>query len=84
MQNQTWTNENGQEYLEQNERLVQLHKAIKQLPARDVDLITLYYLQEKNIKDVSIITGITEANIKVKLFRARKQLAELYLNIKVK
>ena len=37
-------------------------------------IVSLYYLEEKNIKEVVEITGLTESNIKIKLFRARKEL----------
>lgn len=39
-------------------------------------IVGLYYLEEKNIKEVIQITGLTESNIKIKLFRARKELAK--------
>ncbi|MBK6499311.1 MAG: sigma-70 region 4 domain-containing protein [Saprospiraceae bacterium] len=37
-------------------------------------IFSLYYLEEKNIKEGVEITGLTESNIKIKLFRARKEL----------
>jgi RNA polymerase sigma factor (sigma-70 family) len=39
-------------------------------------IISLFYLEEKNIKEVVDITGLTESNVKIKLFRARKELAK--------
>lgn len=39
-------------------------------------VISLYYLEEKNIKEVMEITNLSESNIKIKLFRARKELAK--------
>ncbi|MFN8339340.1 MAG: sigma-70 family RNA polymerase sigma factor [Saprospiraceae bacterium] len=39
-------------------------------------IVDLYYLEEQNIKEVAFITGLTESNIKIKLFRARKTLAQ--------
>jgi len=39
-------------------------------------IISLFYLEEKNIKELIEITGLTESNIKIKLFRARKELAQ--------
>lgn len=38
-------------------------------------IISLFYLEEKNIREIEEITGLTESNIKIKLFRARKELA---------
>ena len=50
--------------------------AVGRLPATEGLLITLYYLDEKSIKEIEEITGLSESNIKVKLFRARKVLEE--------
>jgi RNA polymerase sigma-70 factor (ECF subfamily) len=36
--------------------------------------VILYYLEEKSIREISRITEITESNIAVMLFRARKKL----------
>jgi RNA polymerase sigma factor (sigma-70 family) len=38
-------------------------------------IVTLYYLEEKSIKEVCDITQMAESNIKIKLFRARKVMA---------
>lgn len=38
-------------------------------------IVMLYYLEEKNIKELMEITGLTESNLKIKLFRARKELS---------
>jgi len=37
----------------------------------------LYYLNENTVKEITIITGDSESNVKIKLFRARKKLWEL-------
>ena len=37
-------------------------------------MITLFYLNESKIDEIEEITGLTQTNIKVKLFRARKKL----------
>lgn len=39
-------------------------------------IVDLYYLEEQNIKEVADITGLTESNVKIKLYRARKTLAQ--------
>ncbi len=49
-------------------------KALNYLPDDERSLITLYYLQECTIKEIQEITGYSESNIKIKLFRARKRL----------
>lgn len=48
--------------------------AIAKLPESEALLITLFYLNENTIREIEEITGLTESNIKVKLYRARKIL----------
>jgi RNA polymerase sigma-70 factor (ECF subfamily) len=38
-------------------------------------IVSLFYLEEKNLKEVVDLTGLTESNVKIKLFRARKEMA---------
>ncbi|NND31140.1 MAG: RNA polymerase sigma factor [Saprospiraceae bacterium] len=57
-----------------NERTSCLQQAIDCLPPDQAALISLYYLEEKNVKEVCEVTGLTESNVKIKLFRARKSL----------
>ncbi len=56
------------------EQAYHLHKAIETLSAEEQTLITLYYLQEHSIEEVSKSTGIKQNNVKVKIHRARKKL----------
>ncbi|MBN1416406.1 MAG: RNA polymerase sigma factor [Bacteroidales bacterium] len=51
-----------------------LRSALDQLAAEEKALITLYYMNESTIKEITQITGDTESNVKVKLFRARRKL----------
>ncbi len=48
--------------------------AIDKLPKIEGLLISLFYINENTIAEIKTITGLSEANIKVKLFRARKNL----------
>ena len=67
----------GQTRLKEKEESRRVSQAIRKLPADQAALINLYYLEEKKIKEVCEITGLTESNVKIRLFRARKQLAEI-------
>jgi RNA polymerase sigma factor (sigma-70 family) len=49
-------------------------KALALLSEEDRTIVTLYYLNESDIEEIHEITGLTKANIKIKLFRARKRL----------
>lgn len=51
-------------------------EAVQRLPKIESLIITLYYLNENSIEEIQEITGLTAANIKIKLFRARKVLGK--------
>jgi RNA polymerase sigma-70 factor (ECF subfamily) len=53
-------------------------QALGKLDKTDQIILTLYYQNESMVKEIAKITGLTIANIKVRLFRGRKKLlAEL-------
>lgn len=54
--------------------LVQLEKAIDSLAPDENALVTLYYHNDKSVQELSVILGISVANVKTKLFRARKKI----------
>jgi RNA polymerase sigma factor (sigma-70 family) len=60
--------------LEQAERNQQLKQAIDELKEEESLIITLFYLNENSIEEISEITNFSVSNVKVKLFRARKKL----------
>jgi RNA polymerase sigma factor (sigma-70 family) len=49
-------------------------QAIQRLPKTEALLITLFYMNENTVSEIHGITGLSVANIKIKLFRARKKL----------
>lgn len=52
----------------------QVQVAIQKLPEIDSLLVTLYYINDLPIKEIEEITGLSKANVKIKLHRARKLL----------
>ncbi len=58
--------------IEEQQRFIKL--AIDSLRPIERLLITLYYIDENSIEEISTITDLSATNIKVKLFRARKKL----------
>lgn len=64
---------------EQDNNLM-INRMMKVLDDDAKTIITLYYLEEKSIKEIIEYTGLTESNIKIKLYRARKQMAEIFKN----
>jgi RNA polymerase sigma factor (sigma-70 family) len=59
---------------EDQEKILEL--AIQRLPEEERAILTLYYLDESSIEEIHTITGLSKANVKIKLFRARKKLQE--------
>ncbi|MFN8240574.1 MAG: RNA polymerase sigma factor [Bacteroidales bacterium] len=51
--------------------------ALQKILPEDRALITLYYYDEKDIAEIAVITGMTQSNVKVRLFRARQKMAEI-------
>ncbi|NOX47381.1 MAG: sigma-70 family RNA polymerase sigma factor [Chlorobi bacterium] len=57
---------------EQQKKLV--NELIEQLPALEFTLINLYYRKELSIDEISSITDLSASNVKVKLYRIRKEM----------
>ena len=64
---------------EDRKRFVQ--RALQQLSALDNTIITLFYFEDLSLEEISDITGIKSNAVKVRLFRARKKLADELRNI---
>ncbi len=54
-----------------------LYKCISQLPETDRLVITMV-LEDTSYPEIAAITGITENNLRVKIYRIKKQLTEIY------
>lgn len=59
------------------EQNILVRSAIDRLPHDERALITLYYMNECSVKEITSITGDSETNVKTKLFRIRKRLSEI-------
>lgn len=66
--------QNGMHKLEITERKRLLKMAIGQLEEEDATLVLLYYYKEFSIEEICTITGLSNSNVKVRLYRARKEL----------
>jgi RNA polymerase sigma factor (sigma-70 family) len=51
-----------------------LKLALEKLPEDDQVLVTLYYYESQSMDEISVITGLSANNIKVKIHRARKRM----------
>lgn len=54
-----------------------LNLALEKLPEDDQVLVALYYFENQSMDEISVITGLTVSNIKVKIHRARKRMYQL-------
>ena len=62
--------------IEENERKEIVNRTLEKMPKDEGVLLTLFYLEDTSVKDIALITGLTDANVKVKLHRARKRFAD--------
>jgi RNA polymerase sigma-70 factor (ECF subfamily) len=67
-------NEDCLDHLEASERKELIQEALLHLKADERGVITLYYLEELSIEEVSKITRLSISNVKVKVHRSRKKL----------
>lgn len=61
-------------YLASEDQTRYINLALAKLSEEDGAIVTLFYLNESSIEEVSEITGLSESNVKVKLHRIRKKL----------
>lgn len=61
-------------YLASEDQTRYINLALAKLPEEDSAIVTLFYLNESSVEEVSEITGLSESNVKVKLHRSRKKL----------
>ncbi|MDR0364695.1 MAG: RNA polymerase sigma factor [Bacteroidales bacterium] len=54
-----------------------LSEALTLLKQEEILLINMHYSQQMSVEQISEITDLSQSNVKVKLFRARKKLSEL-------
>ncbi|MBC5836357.1 RNA polymerase sigma factor [Flavobacterium muglaense] len=71
------TLDNAFEILADKEQSQIIEACLQKLPEEESFLLTLYYFDEQSIAEIAKIVAISEANVKVKLFRSRKKLAAL-------
>ena len=64
-----------------SERTSLIKSIIDSMPEKLRTIMQLRDIEGKSYREISTIMGITEADVKVTLFRARKQVREAYLKI---
>lgn len=63
--------------LENKEDKERVRNAIQELDPATQVLVLLFYFEEQSVKEISEILQLSVSNVKVKLYRARKQLQNL-------
>ncbi len=63
--------------MQHSERKMIILEALSSLSVQDKFLVHGFYFDDIPIKELAVITGLTESNIKIKLHRSRKKLFEL-------
>lgn len=69
--------DNGEVDLLKSESIKKAREALKKLPKNLQDVLMLREYGDLNYKEIGRVLGITEGNVKVRIFRAREQLAKL-------
>lgn len=67
--------------MEQNEQLSIVHRLINELPEKQRSILQLRDIEGKNYKEIAVILGLTEEQVKVDLFRARQRIRLKYNEI---
>ncbi len=65
---------------DENEMVDSVDKILDLLSKGDALILTLFYLEDHSVKDIALITGLSESNVKVKLFRARKSFRDIWMS----
>jgi len=60
--------------IERKERSVIMDKCLMKLPDEERSILWMFYYDELSLKEIIEVTNLSEANLKVKLHRARKKL----------
>ena len=59
------------------QRQVLLEKALKELFPEEKLILMLYYFEDKSVDEISAVAGLSQSNVKVKLFRLRNKLKSI-------
>lgn len=58
----------------EEERIKIMNRIVSELPTEEQLLINLFYYNQQSVDDISLITGLSDSNVKVKLHRIRKKI----------
>ncbi|GLU45633.1 RNA polymerase sigma factor [Allomuricauda sp. NBRC 101325] len=72
--------DNAMEKMVQQEKSELINACMGKLSAEDAAIVTLFYFEEKNLVEMEKILNLSVNTLKVRLFRARKKLADIMQN----
>lgn len=75
--NQIASVENVLDEIEKKERAKIIDECLLKLPEDERAVIWMFYYEELSLKEILAVTQFSEANLKVKLYRARKRLLSI-------
>lgn len=70
-----------QEEMEKTEKIALVWDVIRQLPEKMQSLVRLREIEAYSYREIADEMNITEAQVKVNLFRARQKMKEIYLQL---
>ena len=79
-ENQIVSLENILDGIEKEERAVVINNCLDQLAEDEKAVLVFFYFKELSLKEIVEVTSMSEANVKVKLHRARKKLLSIVKN----
>ncbi len=62
----------------ESEALLEVRRAMALLPPKEQLVLTLLELEDRSVKETAVLTGWSEANVKVRAFRARHALKRVF------
>lgn len=63
--------------INKKERAKIMNECLLKLPDEERSLLWMFYFEELSLKEILEITNLTQSNLKVKLYRARKRLLQI-------
>ncbi len=77
-ENDSKVHENNPEmYAIRQENKSDLLDKLMELGKPDCNIVYAYYYEQKSVKDISVSTGLSEANVKQRLYRSRNKLKSI-------
>lgn len=63
------------QYAEHRKNILIMNE-LEEMKKIDKEIFLLYYFEEKKVKEIAVIYGITESKVKSKLYRVRKKISK--------